>query len=226
MRQPMITIIVMMLTAAAPAQVTDDSRKSPYSPIHLGNSPPRGCGFTRIMIGPSGSEIAVWGSERTHLLAARTPPPFAVLAVGRMYDRGSGKVDHLPMYQGPDLTIPIRWAPAGGTLFARATRDRIVAIDADNDRVEERGLLDPAWKYVDFRAATHGDLSALEKPDLLAQATRVGADFYRGHATLGERMYLPGCKKRQSGARQDCPRPHFASRLEHLLHALDCRVSG
>ncbi|MEA3010925.1 MAG: Prolyl oligopeptidase family [Sphingomonadales bacterium] len=146
------------------------------------------------MVGPSGSEVAAWGSERGHLLATRTPPPFGLLAVGLMHDKGSDQSDRLRTYWGPDLTIPIRWASAGGTLYGRATRDRIVAIDADTGRVEERGLLDPAWKYVDFRATTHGDLSALEGPALLAQAKRVGTDFYRGHATLGDGVTFIGAR--------------------------------
>lgn len=173
---------VLALAVVMPAQEGAGDRKSPYPPIRLNETPPQGCGFNRIMVGPSGSEVAVWGSERGHLLAPRTPPPFAELAVGRMHDKGSGKDDRLLMYNGPDLTIPIRWAADGRTLYARATRDRIVAIAADGSRVEERGLLDPAWKYVDLRATTHGDLIALEEPDLLAKAKRVGTDFYRGHA--------------------------------------------
>ena len=55
-------------------------------------------------------------------------------------------------------------------------------------------MLDPAWKYVDLRAMTYGDLAALERPDLLAQARRVGTDFYRGHATLGERVTFIGAR--------------------------------
>lgn len=187
-------VTALALVAAPPAHGADDDRKSPYPPIRLNETPPQGCGFNRIMVGPSGSEIAVWGSERAHLLAPRTPPPFAELAVGRMHDKGSGGVDRLLMYNGPDLTIPIRWASDGRILYARATRDRIVAIDADGSRVEERGWLDAAWKFVDFRATTHGDLSALEEPDLLAQAKRVGTDFYRGHATLGERVTFIGAR--------------------------------
>jgi hypothetical protein len=146
------------------------------------------------MVGPSGSEIAVWGNERGHLLATRTPPPFAELAVGRMHDNGSGEADRFLMYNGPDLTIPIRWASGGRVLYARATRDRIVTIDADTSKVEERGLLDSVWKYVDLRATTHGDLSALEAPDTLESARRVGTAFYRGHATLGERVTFLGAR--------------------------------
>ncbi|MGA9580443.1 MAG: alpha/beta hydrolase [Allosphingosinicella sp.] len=184
----------LTLTVAAPTQAAGDTRKSPYPPIRLNETPPQGCGFNRIMVGPSGSEIAVWGNERGHLLATRTPPPFAELAVGRMHDKGSAEVDRFLMYNGPDLTIPVRWASGGRVLYARATRDRIVTIDADSSRVEEQGLLDAAWKFVDIRATTHGDLSALEEPDLLAQAKRVGADFYRGHATLGERVTFIGAR--------------------------------
>ena len=153
--------------------------------MQLQEAPPNWCGFGRIMVGPSGSEIAAWGSEREHLLAPRRPPPFALLAVGRMHDRGSGRADRLLFHRGPDLTVPIRWDPSGRTLYARATRDRIVAIDPDSGRVEERGLLDAAWQYVDLRATTHGDMSGLQNPELLVQAKRVGTDFYRGHATLG-----------------------------------------
>jgi hypothetical protein len=146
------------------------------------------------MIGTAGSEIAAWGSEREHLLAPRKPSPFALLAVGRMYDKGAGRADRMLFHRGPDLTVPIRWASSGRILYARATRDRIVAIDPDSGRVEERGLLDPAWQYVDLRATTHGDLSALERPDLLVQAKRVGTDFYRGHATLGSEVTLVGAR--------------------------------
>ena len=191
----MIQLIAALAWTVAPSALeASDARKSPYPPIRLQETPPEGCGFNRIMVGPSGSEIAAWGSERAHLLALRTPPPFAELAVGRMHDRASGKTDRLLMYNGPDLTIPIRWASDGHRLYARATRDRIVAIDPDSSRVEERGSLDGAWKYVDFRATTHGDLSALGDPELLAQAKRVGTDFYRGHATLGERATFIGAR--------------------------------
>jgi pimeloyl-ACP methyl ester carboxylesterase len=111
-----------------------------------------------------------------------------------MHDKGSDGSDRFLMYNGPDLTIPIRWASGGKVLYARATRDRIVAIDADTSKVEERGLLDPAWKYVDLRATTHGDLSALKEPDMLESARRVGTAFYRGHATLGERVTFIGAR--------------------------------
>jgi len=191
----LIQLGTALALAAAPAtQVGTDGRASPYPPIRLEERPPQGCGFDRVMVGPAGSEIAVWGSERGHLLAGRTPPPFAVLAIGRMHDQGSDRHDRLLMYDGPDLTIPIRWASDGRTLYARATRDRVLAIDADGGRVEEQGSLDPAWKYVDLRATTHGDLSALGRPELLAQAKRVGTDFYRGHATLSAQVTFIGAR--------------------------------
>lgn len=191
----LIQLGTALALAAAPAtQAGADGRASPYPPIRLDERPPQGCGFDRVMVGPSGSEIAVWGSERGHLLAGRTPPPFAVLAIGRMHDQGSDRHDRLLMYNGPDLTIPIRWAAGGRTLYARATRDRVLSIDADGGRVDERGSLDPAWKYVDFRATTHGDLSVLEKPNILAEAKRVGTDFYRGHATLGKQITFVGAR--------------------------------
>jgi len=181
-------VVALAVAVVTPTNGADNDRKSPYPPIKLKEAFPEVCYFSRVMVGPAGSEIAVWGGQRGHLLAARTPPPLALLAVGRMHDKGSGKPDRLLVYYGPDLAIPIRWSTDGRTLFARATRDRIVAIDSDGSRVEERGLLDPVWKYVDFRATAHGDLSALEEPDLLAQAKRVGTDFYRGHATLGGKV--------------------------------------
>lgn len=184
----------LAVAAAVQTQGVGDARKSPYPPIQLVSTPPEGCGFNRIMVGPSGTEIAVWGNERGHLLATRTPPPFAELAVGRMHDKGSGEVDRFLMYNGPDLTIPIRWAAGGRVLYARATRDRIVTIDADSSLVEERGLLDPAWQYVDLRATTHGDLSVLDEADMLASARQVGASYYRGHATLGERVTFLGAR--------------------------------
>lgn len=184
----------LALAVAVPTQGASESRRSPYPPIRLSETPPQGCGFNRIMVGPTGSEIAVWGNERGHLLATRTPPAFAEVAVGRIHDKGSGKADGFLMYNGPDLTIPIRWASDGRVLYARATRDRIVSIDAETRQVEERGLLDSAWKYVDLRATTHGDLSALEDPDLLESAKRVGTDFYRGQATLGERVTFIGAR--------------------------------
>lgn len=187
--------VIAALAAAAPAQPAVDSRKSPYPPIQFNETPIQGCGFNRIMVGPSGSEVAVWGNERGHLLATRTPPPFAELAVGRMHDKGSTAGDRFLMYNGPDLTIPIRWASGGQILYGRATRDRIVTIDVDSAKVEERGLLDPAWKYVDLRAITHGDLGALETPEILALAMQVGTTFYRGHVTLGETAVFIGARK-------------------------------
>lgn len=187
-------LAAVILAVALSAQRGGDNRESPYPPIRFDETVPRGCGFNRVMLGPSGSEVAVWGSERGHLLSPRTPPPFAELAVGRMHDKGFDKADRLLMYNGPDLTIPIRWASKDHTLYARATRDRIVAIDADSSQVEERGQLDAAWKYVDLRATTHGDLNALEDTVLLAQAKRIGTDFYRGHATLGKRNTFIGAR--------------------------------
>ncbi|HYD37669.1 MAG TPA: prolyl oligopeptidase family serine peptidase [Allosphingosinicella sp.] len=169
--------------------------QSPYPPVELKEKAPKPCNFSRIMIGPSGGEIAIWAKERFFLLERRRPPPFANLVVGRMHDRNSESADRLRHYFGPDLTIPIRWDPSGRVLYGRATRDRIVAIDADTGRVEERGALDPALQFVDLRAITHGNVSALDKPELLAQAKRVGVDFYRGHATLGEDVTFLGARK-------------------------------
>jgi pimeloyl-ACP methyl ester carboxylesterase len=169
--------------------------KSPYLPIELQEKAPKPCNFSRIMIGPSGSEIAVWANERSSLLDRRRPPPFANLVVGRMHDKGSGSADRLRHYFGPDLTIPIRWNSSGSVLYARATLDRIVAIDAETGHVEEQSALDPVLKYVDLRAVSHGDLAALSKPALLAQAKRVGVDFYRGHATLGTDVTFLGATK-------------------------------
>jgi pimeloyl-ACP methyl ester carboxylesterase len=184
----------LALTAATPAQTATDARKSPYPTIRLTEMQPERCGFDRIMLGPSGTEIAVWGSERAHLLAARTPPPLGLVAVGRMGDRNQSDTGRFLMYFGPDLTIPVRWSTDGKTLYARATRDRIVAFTPDSNQADERGALDAAWKYVDFRATSHGDLSALEKPEVLAEAKRVGKDFYRGHATLGEEVTFIGAR--------------------------------
>lgn len=194
MRHAIRFVAALTFAVAVSAQGGGDSRRSPYPPIQLDEAPPEWCGFNRILIGPSGSEIAVWGSEREHLLGTRTPPPFALLAVGRLSDKGSDEGHRLGFYRGPDLTIPIRWASDGRLLYARATRDRIVALDPESGLVEERGLLESAWKYVDLRATTHGDLSALEDPDLLALAKRVGTDFYRGHATLGDRVTFLGAR--------------------------------
>lgn len=208
-----IRFSALALAAALPAQGVGTDRHSPYAPIQLSGAVPEYCGFSRIMVGPSGSEIAAWGSERGHLIATRTPPPFALLAVGRMHDNGSNLSDRMLFYHGPDLAIPVRWAPEGRVLYARATRDRIIAIDVDRGRVEERGLLDAAWKYVDLRATTHGDLSVLDHPDLLAQAKRVGTDFYRGHATLGRTVTFLGARTGDLNLVRPLPGPSTPSNL-------------
>jgi pimeloyl-ACP methyl ester carboxylesterase len=206
-------VAALALAVAAAAQAPGGGPKSPYPPIQLNEAVPEACGFSRISVGPSGNDIAAWGNERGHLLARRMPPPLALLAVGRMYDRGSGRPDHLLFHSSPDLTVPIRWAPEGRTLYARATRDRIVAIDPESGRVEEHGWLDPTWKYVDVRATTHGDLSALEDPDLLVQAKRVGTDFYRGHVTLGERATFLGARTGNLDLTRSGPGPAAPSQL-------------
>jgi pimeloyl-ACP methyl ester carboxylesterase len=193
-----VTGLARALAALAAVHIAvgaNDGPKSPYPPIELKEQAPKPCNFSRLMIGPSGTEIAVWANERSSLLDGRSPPPFANLVVGRMYDKGSGLTDRLRHYFGPDLTIPIRWDFNSGILYGRATRDRIVAIDADSGRVEERGALDPVLKYVDLRVIRHGDLRALGRPSLLAQAKRVGVDFYRGHATLGDEVTFLGARK-------------------------------
>ena len=222
------SVAALALAAAVSAQAAGDGPKSPYPPVQLKEAPTEACGFSRISVGPSGNEIAAWGNEREHLLAGRSPPPFALLAVGRMYDRGSGRPDRLLFHYGPDLTVPIRWAPEGRMLYARATLDRIVAIDSESGRVEERGWLDPAWKYVDLRATTHGDLSALEDPDLLVQAKRVGTDFYRGHVTLGDRATFLGARTgnldlTRSGPGPAAPRQLRASYTRWILGFPDDR---
>ena len=186
---------IAVLAAGLIAESASGGPKSPYTPIELKDVAPKPCNFSRIMIGPSGTDIAVWANERNHLLDRRRPPPFGNLVVGRMIGKGSRDTDRLRHYYGPDLTIPIRWDSRGSILYSRATFDRIVAIHADSGRVEERGALDLALKYVDVRAVSHGDLGALGKPALLAHAQRVGTDFYRGHATLGDDVTFLGARK-------------------------------
>jgi pimeloyl-ACP methyl ester carboxylesterase len=181
---------------AATALAADANRLSPYPRIQFRPVEPRYCLFNRIMLGPSGTEVAVWGGERRHVLAARTPTEPGKIMVGRMGGSVLGAPDRFLSYDGIDPAVPVRWSATGATLFARAHRDRIVSIDADSGRVDELGPLDTAWAYVDLRAATHGGLDILARPDLLATARRVDqSEFYRGSATLGEDVTFLGVRR-------------------------------
>jgi hypothetical protein len=165
---------------------------SPYPPVRLDSRPSPLCNFDRIMLAPDGDRVVAWSGSKNHILATQVPPPFGNLTVTAFPGKAAAATPPPKSYYGPDLVLPVRWD--GELLWARATRNRMLAIDIGQDKVEERGVLPAAFDRIDLRATTDGDLSALQEPVVRNAVSRVGGDFYRAGITLGRQPSLFGVR--------------------------------
>ena len=170
-----------MASQVQPTRAPQTVRVAPFEP---GGA----CAFDRIMVGPAGTQFAIWQDDQRITLGFRFFPPTMAVIVGSVPATGRPAISHLFTYSG-DTLFPVRWSSDGTALYARTRgppAERIVALDADGGPARTLGPLPAAWRRVDLATVAHGDVALLTDATILARLDRMaGEGLIRGHATLG-----------------------------------------
>jgi len=157
------------------------------------------CTFDRVLLGPSGTEVAVWPDANRSIIGLRRFSPPTEVIVGRLHGPQQRSRDRLFSYHGGGLRlIPIRWSNEGDRLYVRVREreQRVVAFTAEGAAVADIIPLDATWTRIDLNAVSHGDVSSLRDASAGRLTSRIdGTRLIRGSATLGAGLELLAARR-------------------------------